>query len=159
MGRPPIDQEVVDLVLRMARENTSWGYKRIEGAMRNLGYSICSSTVANILKQQGIDPAPTRMRTMSWSTFIGAHWDVFNGLDLSAMTLWLSKLVRCLFGRTWNNGATPSAAVASSGEVASRPVSRTIRIFQSSEPATHPTRGQPAEPEPSIFSREVRRTA
>jgi putative transposase len=159
VGRPATDKKIVDLVLRMARENVSWGYKRIEGAMSNLGYSICSSTVANILKQHGIGPAPTRKRTMSWSTFIGAHWDVFNGLDLNAITLWLSNLVRYVFGRTWNNKATPSPAVASSGEVASRPMSRTIQIFQFSEAATHPTRGPPAEPEPSIFSREVRRAA
>ncbi len=91
-GRPPKDQEVVDLVLRMARENGSWGYKRIEGALHNLGYAICSSTVANILKQHGIEPAPTRKRTTSWSTFLKAHWDVFEGLDLDAITLWLSEL-------------------------------------------------------------------
>jgi putative transposase len=66
-GRPPMEQEVVDLVLRMARENVSWGYKRIEGALHNLGYAICSSTVANILKQHGIEPAPTRKRTTSTS--------------------------------------------------------------------------------------------
>ena len=158
VGRPATDKEIVDLVLRMARENESWGYKQIEGAMHNLGYSICSSTVANILKQHGIDPAPTRMRTMSWSTFIGAHWDVFNGLDLNAITLWL-QLVRYVFGRTWNNNATPSPAVASSGEVTSRPMSQTIQIFQFRETATHPSRGPPAEPEPSIFLREVQRAA
>ncbi|MDP7304439.1 MAG: hypothetical protein QGG09_15140, partial [Pirellulaceae bacterium] len=63
IGRPRKSQEVVNLVRRMARENVSWGYKRIEGAMHNLDYSICSSTVANILRQHGIDPAPSRQRT------------------------------------------------------------------------------------------------
>ena len=67
VGRPATDKEIVDLVLRMARENGSWGYKRIEGALQNVGYSICSSTVANILKQHGIEPAPTRKRTTSTS--------------------------------------------------------------------------------------------
>ena len=57
IGRPTTDKEIVELVLRMARENVSWGYKRIEGALHNLGYAICSSTVANILKQHGIEPA------------------------------------------------------------------------------------------------------
>jgi hypothetical protein len=55
-------------------------YKRIEGAMHNVGYSICSSTVANILKQHGIDPAPSRQRTISWPTFFKAHWNVFEGM-------------------------------------------------------------------------------
>ena len=159
VGRPATDKEIVDLVLRMARENGSWGYKRIEGALQNVAYSICSSTVANILKQHGIEPAPTRMRTISWSTSIKAHWDVFNGLDLNAITLWLRKLVRYVFGRTLNNGATPSPAVAASGEVAPRPTSRTIQIIQFRETATHPTRGPPVDSQPSISSREVHHAA
>ena len=158
-GRPATDKEIVDLVLRTARDNVSWGYKRIEGAMHDLGYFICSSTVANILKQHGIDPAPNRMRTMSWSTFIGAHWDVFNGLDLAAITRGLSKLVGYVFGRTRNNEVTPSPKVASNGEVALRPMSRTIEIIQFPETATHPTRDPPEKSQPSVFSRKVRHTA
>ncbi len=64
-GRSRTEPEVVKLVLRMARENVSWGYKRIEGAVHNVGYQICSSTVANILKQHGIEPAPKRARQLS----------------------------------------------------------------------------------------------
>ena len=52
-GRPRIDQEVVGLVLRMARENESWGYKRIQGELSNVGFRICKSSVANILKAHG----------------------------------------------------------------------------------------------------------
>ncbi len=51
-------------------------------------------STANILKRHGVDPAPTRVRAMNCSTFMGAHWDAFNGLDLNAITLWLSKMVR-----------------------------------------------------------------
>jgi hypothetical protein len=155
VGRPPTDKEIVELVLRLARENVSWGYKRIEGALHNLGYAICSSTVANILKQHGIEPAPTRQRTTSWSTFIKAHWDVFNGLDLNAFTLWLSKLVRCIFGQTSHSGATPSPAVVESGDVTPRPTPRTIQIFQVRETATQQTRGPPANAQPFISSREI----
>ena len=158
-GRPPKDQEVVDLVLRMARENVSWGYKRIEGALHNLGYAICSSTVANILKQHGIQPAPTRQRTTSWSTFIKAHWDVFNGLDLNAFTLWLSKLVRYVFGDTSHSGATSSPAVVASSEVTPHPTSRTIQIARVTETATQPTRGPPNVARPSIVPREIRHAA
>ena len=91
LGRPSVDQEIVDLVLRMARENESWGYKRIEGQLRNVGYVICSSTVSNILKRHGNEPAPSRKRTTSWSTFFKAHWDVFEGLDLATITLWFAN--------------------------------------------------------------------
>ena len=76
-GRPRIDQEVVGLVLRMARENESWGYKRIQGALSNVGFRICKSSFANILKAHGIEPAPTRRQTTSWTTFLKSHWDVF----------------------------------------------------------------------------------
>ena len=82
-GRHATEQAVVELVLRMARENPSWGYKRIEGSLSNVGYSICSSTVANILKHHGPEVAPQRTRQLSWGTFFKAHWDAFEGIDLS----------------------------------------------------------------------------
>ena len=59
-GRPRVAQEITDLVLRMARENVSWGYDRIQGALANLGHIIAPNTVKNILKRHGIEPAPER---------------------------------------------------------------------------------------------------
>src|SRR2546428_609536 len=59
-GRPTIDKEVEDLVVRMAQENRSWGYDRIVGALANLGYTISDQTVGNILKRHGLPPAPDR---------------------------------------------------------------------------------------------------
>ena len=75
-GRPRIAQEIIDLVLRMARENDGWGYDRIQGALANLGYMIAPNTVKNILKRHGIEPAPERRKRTSWKTFLKAHWDV-----------------------------------------------------------------------------------
>jgi len=91
----------------MARENVSWGYKRIEGALHNLDYSICSSTVANILKEHGIEPAPSRQRTISWSTFLKSHWETFEGIDLNAIRLWLVEWLNCLFGKTSHGDVAP----------------------------------------------------
>jgi len=51
-------QEIEQLVVRFAQENPSWGYRRIEGALSNLGRRVARTTVANILKRNGIDPAP-----------------------------------------------------------------------------------------------------
>ena len=62
IGRPPVSADVVELVLRMARENPSWGYDRIQGALANLGYLVSDKSVGNILKAHGIDPAPDRKR-------------------------------------------------------------------------------------------------
>src|SRR5437763_6016173 len=63
IGRPRIDKELEDLVVRLARENRSWGYARIVGALSNLGYRISDQTVGNVLKCHGIPPAPERKKT------------------------------------------------------------------------------------------------
>jgi len=87
-GRPRVDQEVVDLVLRFARENPTWGYDRIQGALANLGHEISDQTVGNILKGQGIEPAPDRKRQTTWKTFIKAHWDVLAAIDFTSIEVW-----------------------------------------------------------------------
>jgi putative transposase len=56
LGRPRSDPELEDLVVRMAQENRSWGYDRIVGALKHLGYTISDQTVGNILKRHGIPP-------------------------------------------------------------------------------------------------------
>ena len=61
-GRPRIDQAVRDLAVRMARENPSWGYDRIRGALKNLGCTISETTIGRLLKEHGIEPAPTRRK-------------------------------------------------------------------------------------------------
>jgi hypothetical protein len=59
-GRPGISQELTELVVRIARENQSWGYDCIQGTLSNLGYKKSASSVDNILKKHGIEPAPYR---------------------------------------------------------------------------------------------------
>jgi putative transposase len=81
VGRPPVDEEIERLVMRMARENLSWGYDRIVGAMANLGYRISDQTVGNILKRHDIPPAPKRKKTTSWKDFIRTHVAVMVGTD------------------------------------------------------------------------------
>jgi putative transposase len=63
VGRPRIDQELEDLVVRMAREHRSWGYDRMAGAFNNLGYRISNQTVGNIWKRHGLPPAPECKKT------------------------------------------------------------------------------------------------
>jgi putative transposase len=69
------------LVVRFARENRSWGYDRIVGALANLGHSLSDQTVGNILRRHGIAPAPDRGRTTTWKEFIRRHMDVLVGTD------------------------------------------------------------------------------
>jgi putative transposase len=80
-GRPTVPPEAEALVVRMARENTGWGYNRIVGAMGNLGHHLSDQTVGNILRRHGIAPAPRRSRITSWKDFISAHKDVLAGAD------------------------------------------------------------------------------
>ena len=87
-GRPRVDQETVDLVLRFARENPGWGYDRIQGALANVGHHVSDQSVGNILKEHGIEPAPKRTRQSSWKTFIKAHWDVLAAIDFTTVEVW-----------------------------------------------------------------------
>jgi len=80
-GRPRIDGEIEELVVRMARENSGWGYDRIVGAMANLGYTVSDQTVGNILQHHGIPTAPARKRTTTWADFIRMHMAVLAGTD------------------------------------------------------------------------------
>src|SRR6202022_419904 len=80
-GRPKVPPEVEALVVRMARENTGWGYDRIVGALANLGHRLSDQTVGNILHRHGIAPAPKRSPTTSWKDFIAAHMEVLAGAD------------------------------------------------------------------------------
>jgi transposase InsO family protein len=93
-GRPRIDDEIEQWVLRMAKENSDWGYDRIVGAMANLGYRLSDQTVGNILQRHGIPPAPDRKRTTTWTDFIRAHMSVLAGTDFfSVEVLTLRGLV------------------------------------------------------------------
>ena len=93
-GRPRIDGEIEQLVVRMAKENSDWGYDRIVGAMANLGYTLSDQTVGNILRRHGILPAPARKRTTTWADFIRTHMAVLAGTDFfSVEVLTLRGLV------------------------------------------------------------------
>ena len=90
-GRPRILAEVQALIVRMARENREWGYRRIQGALANLGYDYARSTVANILKTNGIDPAPDRSRRTAWKEFLRRHWSQIVATDFFTIEVWTRK--------------------------------------------------------------------
>ena len=90
-GRPRVMQIISDLVIRMARENRRWGYTRIEGALHNLGYRVSRTTISNILKRNGIEPAPERGRKTTWSQFLKAHWSVLAAADFFTVEVWAPR--------------------------------------------------------------------
>ena len=82
LGRPRVSEEIEQLVIRMAEENRTWGYRRIQGALANLGHHIDKITVRNILRRHHIGPAPQRRQTgMSWAQFLQMHWEVLAATD------------------------------------------------------------------------------
>jgi putative transposase len=82
LGRPCVAAEIEQLVVRMAEENPSWGYRRIQGALANLGHHIDKITVRNILRRHHMAPAPQRRKAgMSWAQFLKLHWEVLAAAD------------------------------------------------------------------------------
>ena len=95
VGRPPTAEELRNLVIRMAGENRGWGYTRIRGALANLGHEIGRGTIAEILKQAGMEPAPERERKTTWAEFLKTHWDVMGATDFFTVEVWTPRgLVR-----------------------------------------------------------------
>jgi hypothetical protein len=88
LGRPRTAQELEALVVRMARENRSWGYDRIVGALTNLGYRISDQTVGNILKRHGVPPAPERKKTTPWREFVHIHMHILMATDFFTAQVW-----------------------------------------------------------------------
>jgi putative transposase len=80
-GRPKKRGEIAKLAVRMARENETWGYTRIKGALQNLGHEIGRNTIKRILQEHGIEPATERGKRMPWSKFIKAHLCALVGMD------------------------------------------------------------------------------
>jgi putative transposase len=71
-GRPPLDPDVSELVLRLARENRGWGCLRIQGELRKLGIRVGATTIRSLLRRSGLGPAPRRGGP-SWSEFLRAQ--------------------------------------------------------------------------------------
>ncbi|MEW1914765.1 helix-turn-helix domain-containing protein, partial [Kitasatospora sp. NPDC085895] len=69
-GRPPLPEEIVALIWRLATQNPAWGYGRIQGELRRLGHRVAAATIRRILRRSGLPPAPPRASRQSWRTFL-----------------------------------------------------------------------------------------
>ncbi|HYZ77909.1 MAG TPA: hypothetical protein VE596_11105 [Gaiellaceae bacterium] len=96
-GRPPLDQQVRELILRLARENNHWGYVRIVGELRKLGIAVSATLVRHALARAGIPPARERAAS-SWRSFLRQHGNTILACDLFTVdTVWLRRLYVLFF--------------------------------------------------------------
>jgi transposase len=105
-GRPPTVRSVRVLILRLVRENPSWGYRRVHGELATLGIKVAASTVWEILKAEGIDPAPERSST-TWADFLHSQAETLLACDfIETVTLTGSA------STSWPSLSTPTAVSA-----------------------------------------------
>ena len=101
LGRPRVEEEVEQLVVRMAPEHPTWGSRRIQGALANVGQSIDTLTVRHILRRQHMEPAPQRRKAgMRWAQCLTMHWEVLAATDFFTVA-----------GATWHGLVTYSVLV------------------------------------------------
>ncbi len=86
VGRPGVMKEIRELIVRMAEENPSWGYARIQGQLKQLNHRVARSTIAKVLKEHGIKPSPDR--PMTWATFVRSHAHLITAADFFTTEVW-----------------------------------------------------------------------
>ena len=97
-GRPKINQETESLILRLAKENLRWGYYRIEGELKKLGFVTSLTTVRNVLDRNGILPAPVRYGSIGWKTMMKHYKDQLLACDFfSIETIFLKTVYVLVF--------------------------------------------------------------
>jgi hypothetical protein len=101
-GRPPIDDALAALLVRMARENPRWGYMRLQGELLKLGHRIGASTIRQILKRHHIPPVPMRHSDTSWRQFLHTQATSMLAVDFFHVdcALTLRRLTSCSHSRS-----------------------------------------------------------
>jgi putative transposase len=97
LGRPPLDQQIQRLIVRLARENPRWGYQRIKGELLRLGERVSATAIRSTLRRHGLDPAPRRADT-TWCSFLRQQAAGIVACDFFTVdTVWLGRLYVLFF--------------------------------------------------------------
>jgi putative transposase len=96
-GRPPLDENVQQLIVRLARENPRWGYQRIKGELLRLDVRVSATAIRSTLRRHGLDPAPRRARG-TWRAFLRQQAAGIIACDFFTVdTVWLRRLYVLIF--------------------------------------------------------------
>src|SRR6266536_1275512 len=96
-GRPPLKCSLRELIVRLARENSHWGYKRIVGELKGLGIPVSATSVRKVLLEAGLQPAPQRTHS-SWRAFLRTHAASMLACDfLTVETIFLQRIYVLFF--------------------------------------------------------------
>ena len=90
-GRPRVMDDIGQLIVQITTENRDWGHTRIRGAIANLGHRVARDTIAYVLKDHGLEPAPDCMQRTTWREFLAAHWEVLAAADFFTVEVWLPR--------------------------------------------------------------------
>jgi putative transposase len=105
-------QDIEQRVLQLARDNKRWGYRRLVGALSNLGHEVSHQTVANILKRHGLGPAPEREKTTTWPEFIRSHLAVLAAVDFFTTEVWTAAGLTAYYVLTLMRVASRQVCIA-----------------------------------------------
>ena len=95
VGRPGLMKAIKAVIIRFALENSSWGYCRIQGELKGVGHHVATTTIANVLRENGIKPAPDR--PSSWRSFLRAHWGHVAATDFLTTEVWTPRGLKTYF--------------------------------------------------------------
>jgi putative transposase len=91
-GRPPLDKDLQQLIIRLASEGSRWGYQRIKGELQRLGVQVSATTIRTIMRRHGLGPAPRRAAT-TWRAFLRQRAAGIMACDFFTVdTIWLRRL-------------------------------------------------------------------
>ena len=90
-GRPQISEKLRRLIIKMAKANRDWGYPRIQGQLKYIGYKVCTKTIGNILRKEGLEPQPSRKRQITWKEFIKSHLESLVAIDFFTTEIYTLK--------------------------------------------------------------------